>query len=337
MKAIFQSSYGPTDNLTIREVPMPVPATDEVLVRVHAASLHPDVWHVVSGLPRILRLMGAGLKRPKNPVPGSDLAGVVRAVGPAVTRFKPGDEVFGEAIRGMQWINGGTFAEFACAPESGLALKPAGISMEEAACLPTAGLIASLNMRHVGRLRPGSNVLVNGAAGGVGSLTVQMALAEGCDVTAVDAARHLDYLRSLGASEVIDYQARDFTTLDRRFDLVLDVPGNHSLREVKRVLAPDGLWVIVGHDNYGRGMHKNFGVIPRMMGLMFLANFTGNLPRASSMKLPDKAAEMEFLRALADSGRLRPRIDHVYPLADFREAFRRLQDGNTAGRLVLKP
>ncbi len=336
MLAVVQSRYGSAADLEVAERPRPVPAADEVLVKVAAASLHPDVWHVVTGLPWVLRLMGAGLRRPRNPVPGTDLAGIVEAVGSRVTRFKPGDPVLGETIRGMQWVNGGAFAEWACVPESGLALKPPGLTMIEAACLPTAGLIASLNLRHMGRLKPGSRVLVNGAAGGVGSLAVQMALAEGCSVVAVDAADRLEWLRDLGVQRTIDYRAQDFTRCGESFDLVLDVPGNHARREVKRVLAPRGIWVIVGHDHFGRGMHKVLGVLPRMFGLMALAVLDHNLPRPD-FKMPDKVAEMEYLRGLAEAGRLRPHVDRVFPLAEVRQALSYLQTGTANGRVVLTP
>ncbi len=336
MQAVFQSRYGSPDLLEVVERPRPDPAPDEVRVKVEAASLHPDVWHVVTGLPWVLQAMGAGLQRPRNPVPGTDLAGVVEAVGADVTRFRPGDAVFGETIRRMQWVNGGAFAQWACAPEAGLAHKPANLDMAEAACLSTAGLIASLNLRHVGRLRPGSRVLVNGAAGGVGSLAVQMALAEGCEVTAVDSAERLDGLRGLGVARTLDYRTQDFTRCGERFDLVLDIPANHRLREVKRVLSPGGVWVIVGHEQYGRGMHRAFGVLPRMFGLMARAAFDHSLPRPG-FPMPDKAAEMEYLRGLAESGRLRPRVDRVFPLAEVREAFRYLQGGEAKGRVVLRP
>jgi NADPH:quinone reductase-like Zn-dependent oxidoreductase len=336
MQTVYQAKYGSARFLTLAERPRPVPGADEVLVKVAAASLHPDVWHVVTGLPWVLRLMGAGLRRPKNPVPGTDLSGVVEAVGARITRFKPGDAVFGETIRGMQWVNGGAFAEWACVPESGLALKPGNLSTEEAACLPTAGLIASLNLRHLGRLRPGSRVLVNGAAGGVGSLAVQMAMAEGCMVTAVDSAERLGWLCALGVTRTIDYRAEDYTRCGEHFDLVLDIPANHSLRDVKRVLSPGGLWVIVGHDRFGQGMHKVFGLLPRMFGLMALAFFDKNLPRPD-YRMPDKATEMEYLRGLAETGRLKPRVDRVFPLGEVREALMYLQEGRAEGRVVLAP
>jgi NADPH:quinone reductase-like Zn-dependent oxidoreductase len=336
MQAVYQSRYGSAHCLALAERPLPVLAADKVLVKVAAASLHPDIWHVVTGLPWVLRLMGAGFRRPQNPVPGTDLSGVVEAVGAKVTRFKPGDAVFGETIRGMQWVNGGAFAEWACAPESGLALKPGNLDMAEAACLPTAGLIASLNLRHLGRLRPGSRVLVNGAAGGVGSLAVQMAMAEGCTVTAVDSAVRLDWLRGLGVAHTIDYRTEDYTRCGQHFDLVLDIPGNHSLRDVKRVLSPGGLWVIVGHDRFGQGMHKVFGLLPRMFGLMALAIFDKSLPRPD-FKMPNKADEMEYLRGLAEAGSLKPRVDRVFPLAEVREALMYLQEGRAQGRVVLAP
>ena len=208
MEAILQSRYGPIDDLQLGQVARPVPAEDEVLVRVRAASVHPDVWHVVTGQPAVLRLMGSGVRHPKEQVPGTDVAGVVESVGRAVTQFRPGDEVFGKTVRGVQWRNGGAFAEYATAPEDGVALKPAGVSFEEAAAVPTAGLIA-LNNLPQRRVPPGSRVLVNGAAGGVGAFAVQLAKAYGAEVTGVDHRSKLALVRSLGADRTIDYTRED--------------------------------------------------------------------------------------------------------------------------------
>jgi NADPH:quinone reductase-like Zn-dependent oxidoreductase len=186
---------------------MPVPAVGagDVRVRVRAASLHPDVWHVVTGRPAVLRLMGAGRTRPRQPIPGTDMAGVVEAVGPQVTRFRPGDAVFGETIPAMQWVNGGAFAEYVSVPEHLLALKPANVTFEQAASVPTAGYIALLNLPDLRQVGPGRRVLVNGAGGGVGTLVVQIAKAHGAHVTAVDTAGKLPMLRALGADVVVDY------------------------------------------------------------------------------------------------------------------------------------
>ena len=205
MKAVVQEEYGSLDALEVREVEKPAPGDDEVLVRVRAASVHPDVWHVVSGHPYVLRLMGAGFSKPKNPIPGTDMAGVVEAVGKSVTQFQPGDEVFGETIGSMQWINGGAYAEYVTVAEDCLALKPANVTFEQAASVPTSGYIVLLNFAEVGQLGPGQEVLVNGAGGGVGALALQLAKAYGARVTAVDSTKKLNLLRELGADEVIDY------------------------------------------------------------------------------------------------------------------------------------
>ena len=239
MKAIVQHRYGSVDDLALSEVPRPEPAADEVLVRVRAASVHPDVWHVVAGRPAVLRLMGSGVRRPRERVPGTDVAGVVESVGSAVTRFEPGDEVFGETIRGVQWRNGGAFAEYATAPEEGLALKPSGVSFEEAAAVPTVGLIALNNLPRR-RVPSGSRVLVNGAAGGVGAIAVQLAKSYGAEVTGVDHASKLALVRSLGADRVIDYTSEDFTRAGEQWDLIFDVPGNHSFKAIRRALDPRG-------------------------------------------------------------------------------------------------
>jgi len=333
MKAIIQNRYGSAGDLRLTEVDRPTPKDDEVLIRVHATSVHADVWHVVTGLPHVLRLMGAGLRRPKNRTPGTDLAGVVESCGKAVTRFSPGDEVFGETIRGMQWVHGGAFAEYATAPEAALAIKPPNASFEEAAAIPTAGVIALFNLR-MGGLRAGIRVLVNGAGGGVGTIAIQIAKAAGAHVTAVDRADKLPMLRALGAAEVIDYAKEDFTKGPARYDLLLDIPGNHSLSTCRRALTPDGKYVLVGHDNYGRGMHRVLGLIPRMFKLMFLAIFIRHLPRPN-FAMPDQRALMEVLRGLLASGELKPHIGRTFSLDDAASALRDLEEGSTQGKIVI--
>jgi NADPH:quinone reductase-like Zn-dependent oxidoreductase len=334
MKAIVQTSYGSPDLLELRDIERPTPADGEVLVRVRAASVHPDVWHVLTGLPYLLRLMGAGLRRPKNPVPGTDLAGVVESIGPNVTRFQPGDEVFGETIRGMQWVNGGAYAEYATAPEIALARKPARISFEEAAAVPNSGLIALSALRGQASVQAGHKVLVNGAGGGVGSSAVQLAKAFGAEVTGVDRTDKLEMIRSLGADHVLDYTKDDFTLRDERYDLIVDVPGNHKFADCARALTPEGKYVLIGHDNFGKGMHRWVGLVPRMMGLMARASFTTHLPKAS-FALPDKRESMSLLADLLESGKLTPHVDRAYPLAEIREALRHLQGGDVKGRIVL--
>jgi NADPH:quinone reductase-like Zn-dependent oxidoreductase len=240
MRAVVQDRYGPVDEvLHLREVPVPEIAASEVLVRVRAASVHADVWQGVTGRPYLLRLMGSGVRRPKCRIPGTDLAGQVKAVGPSVTRFRVGDEVFGESHQGSQWRNGGTFADFVAVPEEILELKPASVTFEQAATLPTAGTIAVHNLRYGERLRAGQEVLINGAAGGVGSIAVQLAKAAGARVTAVDAAHKLELLRSLGADHVVDYTREDFTRSGRRYDLIFDVASNLTIGDAaQRALTP---------------------------------------------------------------------------------------------------
>src|ERR687898_3595233 len=227
MKAIVQEQYGsPYDVLNLKDIDMPVLKDDEVLVRVRAASVHPDVWHVVRGLPYVLRLMGAGLLRPKNSVPGTDVAGHVESVGKNVSHFQQGDEVFGETIKGYQWTNGGAYAEYVSVPQDALALKPANVTFEQAAAVPTSGLIALQILPNEGRLQPGQSVLVNGAGGGVGALAVKIAKAYGAEVAGVDNPEKLEMVRSLGADHVIDYPQEDFHKSSERYDLNLDIPGN---------------------------------------------------------------------------------------------------------------
>ena len=236
MRAVVQERYGSTDVFEVREIDMPAVRDDEVLVRVRAASVHLDVWHAVSGRPYVLRLMGAGLRRPKNRIPGTDMAGHVESVGDKVTRFRPGDEVFGETVRGYQWHNGGAFAEFVSVPHDVLARKPSNITFEQAAAVPTSGLVALHNLPSEGQLGPGHHVLVNGAGGGVGTFAVQLAKAYGATVTGVDNATKLDMVRSLGADRVIDYTKEDFTLSGERYDVILDVPGESSVQGMSDAL-----------------------------------------------------------------------------------------------------
>ncbi len=333
MRAIVQARYGSIDDLELREIPTPVPAADEVLIQVRAASVHPDVWHVVTGQPTALRLMGSGVRRPKRSVPGTDVAGVVVAVGRNVTRFRRGDEVFGETIRGNQWRNGGAYAEYATAPEEGLALKPVATSFEEAAAVPTLGLIA-LNNLPLPRVPAGHRVLVNGAAGGVGSVAVQLARSYGAEVTAVDGPHKLDLLRDLGVDRTIDYTVEDFTRSSARWDLIFDVPGSHSFAEIRRVLNPGGRYVLIGHDAFGATGHRWLGSIPRMLGLVVRSAFTPEL-RGGSLTPPDKRSSMATLSDLLTTSQLRVPIARAFPLAEAGQALHFLASGQAVGRVVL--
>lgn len=335
LQAVIQRAYGaPKDVLALGEIPVPTIEDDEVLVRVHASSVHPDVWHVITGHPRVLRLMGSGVRAPKIRVPGTDLAGVVEAVGSGVTRFRPGDAVFGETIRGYQWKNGGAWAEVAAAPESGLARVPEGVSFAAAATVPTAGIIALTNLRQ-GQLRAGQKVLVNGAAGGVGGLAVQIAKAAGAEVTGVDRTDKLELVRSLGADHVIDYTREDFTQGAARYDLIFDIPGNHPFSASRRALAPEGIYVLIGHDNFGRGGRRFLGGVPRILGLTARSLFTRQLPKAS-FAMPSKQESMAELGELLGSGKLAPVIDRTFSLAEAADAIEYLASGQARGRIVIE-
>jgi NADPH:quinone reductase-like Zn-dependent oxidoreductase len=334
MKAIVQDSYGSPDVLKLQEIDKPVVEDDEVLVRVRAASVHPDVWHVLTGLPYVLRMTGTGLRKPKNPVPGTDVAGIVESVGKDVTRFQPGDEVFGETIRGYQWTNGGAYAEYATAPEDALALKPANVTFEQAAAIPTSALIALPSLRAGGEIQAGQKVLVNGAGGGVGTVAVQLAKAFGADVTGVDCTSKLDLVRSVGADQVIDYTQEDFTRRDERYDLIFDIPGNHSLSACRRALKPTGTYVLIGHDNYGKGMRRWVGLLPRMFKLMAMSLFVSQLPDVGR-PMPSKQESMALLKELLESGKLTPHIDRTYPLSEVPEAIRYLQEGHAIGKVII--
>jgi len=334
VKAIVQRRYGSPDNLAISDVDNPTPGADEVLVRVHAASVHPDVWHVVRGVPYVLRLMGAGVRRPKQRIPGTDLAGTVESVGESVTRFAPGDEVFGEVTTGSQWCNGGTYAELATSPADHLAGIPAGISFKDAAALPNAGSIAYQTLHVQAAVQPGHHVLVNGAGGGVGTIAVQLAKAEGAEVTGVDSTEKLGLLEDIGADHVVDYTVADFTEASDRYDLVVDIPGNHPYSAIKGVLEPDGKYVIVGHDDYDAVGRRYFGSIPRFFKLLALSYVDDHL---SGMKfsIPSKGEAIAALAALLESGELIPVVDNTYPLDEVSEAIRFLESGAVIGRIVI--
>jgi NADPH:quinone reductase-like Zn-dependent oxidoreductase len=334
MKAIVQDTYGSPDVLKLRDIDKPMVKDDEVLVRVHAASVHPDVWHLVRGLPYVLRIMGAGLLKPKNSVPGTDVAGHVESVGKNVTRFQPGDEVFGECVRGHQWHNGGAYAEHVSVLEDQLAPKPANITFEQAAAVPTSGLIALQGLRHQGQVQPGQKVLINGAGGGVGTIAVQLAKAYGAEVTGVDSTEKLDLLRSLGAEHVIDYTQEDFTQGGERYDLIVDIPGNHSFSECRRALSPKGTYVLIGHDHFGKLGHRFLGSLPRVLKLVALSPFVSQLPELS-FSMPTKNDSMAVLKELLEAGKITPVIDRTYPLREVVEAIRYLEEGHTQGKVLI--
>ena len=336
MKAIVQERYGSPEVLELREVDKPVVGDVEVLVRVRAASIHPDVWHVVSGRPYVLRMMGAGFSRPRNPTPGTDMAGIVESVGKSVTRFYPGDKVFGETVVNHQWVHGGAFAEYVSVHQDLLALKPDHVTFEQAASVPASGFIALMNLRGLSDAPPGKRVLINGAGGGVGTLALQILKAHGAHVTAVDGTSKLDMLRSLGADEVVDYTRVDFTRRGVRYDLIFDIPGNHPFSACRRALNPDGRYVLIGHDRFGASGKRLFGLIPRFLKLMLLARFVTQL-RGPARPMPTKKEAIAVLRELLQTGTLTPMVDSTYGLSEFREAFRHMIEDELHGKVILTP
>jgi NADPH:quinone reductase-like Zn-dependent oxidoreductase len=333
MKAIVQKRYGSVDVLELREIDRPNVGDDEILVRVRATSVHPDVWHAVRGVPYVLRIMGSGLRRPKNAVPGTDLAGTVVSVGRNVTRFHPGDEIFGQSVGANLWGNGGAFAEFAAVAETRLQPKPANLTFEQAAAMLTSGPIAVQGLRDEGRLQPGQRVLINGAGGGVGTIAVQLAKTYGADVTAVDGIGKLDMLRSIGADQVVDYAQEDFTRTGQRYDLILDIAGNHPWSDLRRALTPEGTYVLIGHDQYGRSGHPWFGSLGRFFRLMVISPFVSQLHPFRGAK--DPGDRLVVLKGLIEAGRITPVIDRTFPLSEVPEAIRYLESGQARGKVVI--
>lgn len=335
MKAIVQDRYGsPGDVLKLREIDRPVVGDDQVLVRIRAASMHPDVWHDVTGLPYVTRL-GNGLRGPKQPIPGSDLAGQVESIGRNVTRFKPGDEVFGWST--MQLFGyGGTYAEYAAVPHDALALKPPNVTFEQAGAVPTAGYFAVACLRLAGELK-GRHVLLNGAGGCLGSIAIQIAKAEGARVTGVDCAVKLAMIRSLGADDVIDYAREDFLQRSERYDFVLDITSTRKFKDCKRVLTPTGLFFHSGHGRYCQSGRILGSLFPHDGGFVAGVLFRHpHLPK-SIFKFPSKPDAMAVLKALLESGKLAPVVARTFPLSEVPAAIRCLQEGRTPGRIVITP
>ena len=333
MKAIVQDRYGSTDVLELREIEKPTAKDDEVLVRVHAASVHADVWHAMRGIPYVLRFMGSGVRRPKHRVPGTDLSGVVESVGANVMRFRPGDEVFGQSLRANLWRNGDALAEYATAPDALLEPKPTRLSFEQAAAVPTSGSLAVQHVRDEGRTQPGQRVLINGAGGAVGTFAVQLAKAYGAHVTGVDAPGKLDMLRSIGADEVLDYKQEDFTRRDERYDFILDIAGNHPWLECRRALTTDGTYVLSGFDQYGRSGHRWFGSLGRFARLIVISPFVRHLHPFRGTK--DPGDRLVVLKELIEAGKVTPVIDRTFPLGDVPEAIGYLETGQAGGKVVI--
>jgi NADPH:quinone reductase-like Zn-dependent oxidoreductase len=323
MKAIVQDAYGSADVLELRDIDRPVPKDDEVLLRVRAAGLHRGDWHVMTGLPYLIRVVvpTLGLRKPKVPVQGMDLAGTVEAVGKHVTRFQPGDAVFG-------WTDG-SFAEYAVAPEDHLAAKPAALSFEQAAVVPTSAFAALQGVRDQGQVRAGQKVLIIGAAGGVGAFAVQLAKAFGAEVTGVCSTTQVELVRSIGADEVIDYTRQDVTDGTRHWDLILDTAGHRSLSQLRRALTPRGTLVIVGSEVAGRWM----GGFDRNLRAVVLSRLVGQRLRMLASK--PRQEDLQTLRELLEAGKVTPVIDRAFPLREVPEAFRHLVAGHGRGGKIV--
>ncbi len=320
MKAIIQDKYGPPDDvLELRDIDTPVVSDDQVLVRVHAAGLHAGDCFTVRGAPFPVR-MATGLLKPKYGVPGYDVAGRVEVVGNNVKRFQPGDEVFGACT--------GTCAEYVCANENELAHKPANLTLEESAAIPTSALAALHALRDVGKVRPGQRVLINGASGGVGTFAVQLAKSFGAEVTGVCSMRNVDMVRSIGADHVIDYNQEDFAQGRRRYDLIFDNVENRSLSDCRRALTRDGTLIL----NSGSGAH-GFGLLVRLLKPLVLSPFVRqNLRRYLS--IPNHE-DLIVLKDLAESGKLTPVIDKTFPLSETPAALDYIEEGHVRGKAVI--
>jgi len=320
MKAIVFTEYGSPDLLRLKEVTRPTPKDDEVLIRVHASSVNSWDWEFLSGTALVNRLLfGLFKPRPAKQILGADIAGAVERVGKKVTRFQPGDEVFGDL-----WVNWGGFAEYACARESSLEPKPANLTFVEAAAVPQAGVLALQGLRKTGQIQPGQKVLINGAGGGVGTFAVQLAKLDGTEVTGVDITHKLEVVRSVGADHVIDYTKEDFTRNGQRYDLILDCQGFRSMFHYKRALSPRGTYVMVG------------GSVPRLLQALLLGRW-GAMTGGQKFRLvaegPNKG--LADLKELVEAGKLIPVVDTVYKLREVPDAFRYFTEGRHAGKIVV--
>ena len=323
MKAIVQGSYGPAEVLDLRDIDRPPIGDEEVLVQVHAAGVDPGVWIFMTGRPYLVRL-AAGLRRPRVPVRGRDLAGVVAAVGSRVTRFRPGDEVYGTCT-------GGSFAEFASTPERRLSRKPANLSFEQATAVPVSGMTALRAVRDSGAVRSGQRVMVIGAAGGVGSQAVQIAKAYGARVTGVCAPARTGFVRSLGADDVLDYTREGVDRDGPVYDVVIDTGGDRPLSLLRRALTPGGTLALVG-GAYARGRLLG-GYGRQMFRAPLLSLFVGQ--RLRTVSAMERVEDLDELRELIESGALTPAVDRSYPLAAAPDAIRHLTDGHPAGKIVV--
>jgi len=318
MKAVVQRRYGPPEVLELRDIDQPVVGDAEVLVGVRAASVNPADWHVMRGRPFLVRLAGYGLRRPKDPIRGTDVAGVVEAVGKNVMGLRPGDEVFG-------WCRG-AYAEYAPAAEDRLAPKPANLTFEQAAAVPLAATTALQGLRDTGKLRPGQTVLVIGASGGVGTFAVQIAKALGAEVTGVCGTRNVEMVRSIGADHVIDYTQEDVTGGGQRYDLVFQLAGTRSPSECRGALAPRGTLVLSSGDGRLSGIDR---IVKAMVSSPFVSQ------RLVTWVANENRGDLLTLKELLEAGKVAPVIDRTYPLSETPEAVRYLEAGHTQGMVVI--
>src|SRR5436309_1236503 len=324
MKAIVYCDYG-LANLKLAEVAKPTPTDDQILVKVHAASVNPLDWHFIEGTPKIMRALGVGLRKPKDPRLGVDFAGTVEAVGKNVSQFKPGHEVFGG--------RDGAFAEYVCPrADRAVTLKPANITFEQAATVNIAGITALQALRDKGKVQPGQKVLINGASGGVGTFAVQIAKSFGAEVTGVCSTRNLEMVRSLGADHVIDYTKEDFTKGDQYYDVILDNVGNHSLSEYRRLLTPNGIYVLIG----GGGANEQ-GFLGGLAKALDAAVYSKFVKQKMGMMMADPSTkDLTLLADMMQSGKIKPVIDRTYKsLSEVPEAIRYVEEGHARGKVVI--
>ena len=319
MRAIVQDQYGETDVLRLEEIDKPQIGHNEVLVRIRAAGVHIGDWHVMAGLPYLLRVVGFGFRAPKVRVRGIDLAGTVEAVGQNVTRFQVGNDVFGTCE--------GAFADYAATPEDNLARKPANLTYEQAAAVPTSALAALQALRDAGGIKAGQQVLLVGASGGVGLYAVQIAKSFGAEVTGVCSTAKVDMIRSLGADHVIDYSEEDFTQSGQQYDLILVMGGNQSLSQLKRVLRPGGTLVPVGTEAGNRWVGGKAWI-----QAMLLSRLKRHLRPLTTQ--PNQA-DLQFVTELLEAGKIRPVIDKTFPLSEAPEAIRYLTAGHARGKIII--
>ena len=322
MKAIVNTHYGSPDVLQLKEVARPTPKDNEVLVQVHAASVNAAELHLLRGKPFLMRLMGFGFLIPKHTILGAAMAGRVEAVGRNVTQLQPGDEIFGDLTK-CGW---GAFAEYVCASEDALVLKPANVTFEQAAAIPLAAVTALQGLRAKGQIKLGQKVLINGAGGGVGTFAVQLAKAFGAEVTGECSTRNVDMVRSIGADQVIDYTQEDFTKNGQRYDFIFAVNGYHSIFDYKRALSPKGVYVMIG------------GSMAAMVQAMLLGpviSMTGRQKMGSMGVAKPNQKDLVFMKELLEAGKVVPVIDRRYPLGETAEAIRYLEAGHAQGKVVI--